>query len=1296
MTWRELLEASVPVHARRAAPDALRALAERLPGTPDRSRADGLAELLLVLESDAEALGAAVRDRARRLRAAPAGAPRRAVVERILVELGGDRKDRAALGRWFDGEAIADRDRLSQHRSWQQRQLLAQALTARLLDSEPLGSVAEGLANRLAAWVRDPDRPQLLRASYVALLGAVSDRVQDSGAAQAVRELAMGSGQVWIQVEAIKAYLALRPSTCRPILAAVLLPDDEALPHLPDDHMFVRARAAALAGEIGEVQLLLAALSRPDPSEHVRQACIRALVAANPVRARQWLVESQDDSDRVRALGWVVQLPDGAQAGAAGWVQALAIPLAEESPWVRALLVRALWDRRPELRDLPVGTESWDGALVDLAAGADEDVAEVAALLARWLDVQRTPKCRTALFQLEIWLQRAREGDRHTFTAPLSVLPVPKVLDVLSVAAADRFDLSAEPVRGGLRVQCGTRRSWALWRILHELRTPAPDKRQAHDHLVDEAHVGKLLAPSRRLAEVTPTRVPGQRVATTETLGWGSQLPLVAQLVGATARETTELMTPRGRITLHRTVPRWRAWWRIQRRYVALDGLRRTQLSRGADGIVAYDEAVADAGLRMVRDHQSAGWPQLVGLVAEAIRTDSNTLADLALVAGVMLGGWAVQSLAVNRAIRRQRQVIPLVVGGWGSRGKSGTERLKAGLFHGLGYRVVAKTTGCEAMVIASCPGADPVEVFLFRPFDKATIVEQRDVLELAASLQAQVMTWECMALRPGFVDVLQRQWMRDDLSTVTNTYPDHEDLQGPSGRDVAQTIAGFLPQGAVAFSTEQHMHPVLEQEARRVGTRLRALRPEHWRLLPRDLLRRFPYQAHPRNVALVVAMADHLGVPSDLALHRMADCVVPDLGVLKEYGPADYRGRSVSFVNGCSANERAGFLSNWGRMGLGEVGPDTGLTERLTIVFNNRADRLARQKVFAAIAVHDATADAMVLIGTNVGSFAADYAQGLRTELGPALIALGGSGRASAWDDLLQRVEQLLRRPRMTPEEAVERAVAHVGSANRELLREATSGQLVALRPADGEVGMVAAAGQWVREVSWLHDQHHDPPRPVDTVVSDLLELLAARLVPLPDSRVSGDQVVHQVVGTAPMGSRLRVLGAENIKGTGLDFVYRWISLDRTQALIDTAVAADQAPPARAALAALGAHTDWGLLDLELALGALQAVHDEGRWRLLGVQSEAEALLAELRSERDAHAAALGPGQGGSSGGWLDRVLTGLEAWLDPFDSVRRRRRAFRLYQDLGARRVGTHRAAEVAKKLTSRQKGGWLGKKG
>ena len=83
-------------------------------------------------------------------------------------------------------------------------------------------------------------------------------------------------------------------------------------------------------------------------------------------------------------------------------------------------------------------------------------------------------------------------------------------------------------------------------------------------------------------------------------------------------------------------------------------------------------------------------------------------------------------------------------------------------------------------MFIQGYAHGDPIEIPLFRPYDKATIWEQSNLIRLAARLNPSVFLWECMALNPSYVDLLQRQWMQDDLATITNTYPDHERRSRP------------------------------------------------------------------------------------------------------------------------------------------------------------------------------------------------------------------------------------------------------------------------------------------------------------------------------------------------------------------------------------------------------------------------------------------------------------------------------------------------------------------------------------
>src|SRR5215831_21258289 len=107
-------------------------------------------------------------------------------------------------------------------------------------------------------------------------------------------------------------------------------------------------------------------------------------------------------------------------------------------------------------------------------------------------------------------------------------------------------------------------------------------------------------------------------------------------------------------------------------------------------------------------------------------------------------------------------------------------------------------------------------------------------------------------------------------------------------------------------------MLPILASEAERCRS---TLYPVTWLeagMIPNDILQRFPYEEHPYNIALVLALAEKLGIDRDFALKEMADRVVPDLGVLKTSPAASLRTRRLEFSNGCSANERHGCLNNW------------------------------------------------------------------------------------------------------------------------------------------------------------------------------------------------------------------------------------------------------------------------------------------------------------------------------------------------------------------------------------------------
>ncbi|HET9239853.1 MAG TPA: hypothetical protein VFO10_21510 [Oligoflexus sp.] len=360
----------------------------------------------------------------------------------------------------------------------------------------------------------------------------------------------------------------------------------------------------------------------------------------------------------------------------------------------------------------------------------------------------------------------------------------------------------------------------------------------------------------------------------------------------------------------------------------------------------------------------------------------ANSIAELLVFCCLLAGLFLYLHGRRHRQGRRDRGAIPLVIGGWGSRGKSGTERLKAALFNAMGRSLLCKTTGCEPVLLYGRRFGPLEEIPLHRPYDKATIWEQLDVLHIAAEAKVDVFLWECMGLNPEYVRLMQDDWMQDDIATITNTYPDHEDIQGPSGMDVAESIASFIPQKGQLLTSEQLMYPLLEKRSREKGTAIG--RPNAFDMfsITDEVLKRFPYNEHPHNIALILALARKLGVSQDYALKEMADRIKPDIGVLRVYPRVSLRGRTLEFSNGFSANEKFGCVSNWQRLGLDKLTLADAPKVWLTALVNNREDRVTRSQVFAQVLVQDLDLDQMFVVGTNIEGFESFFEDAVSSQM--------------------------------------------------------------------------------------------------------------------------------------------------------------------------------------------------------------------------------------------------------------------------------------------------------------------------
>lgn len=1223
------------------------------------------------------------------------------------------------------------------------------------------------LFQRLASVDADP---RLQRSALSALLTALSAmrdereivRVAPTTLAL-IRTWSRDTGRdVWVQAEAQRLLLSVEPLEFVELLAERLQNPP------PGDDLFVRARLVHCLPDLDHLgmpnwELLPVVLQ--DPSEFVRQeACAMLTTAAPPEVGRHWLrrIALEDESLRVRAAALAALRSTAARAD---WPKAFVVELVSDvlaaelddfvlrvaariaGDWLAAVIDGVAPDANgadpPELQAL---SEQVRRKIMPRLQCLREEASAVPlrrqlALESERLWMLMTPRVRNTLQVIRTQWQSVRPGKARWFPRKYRDALGKDLGRALAVLAQDDYGYDLERNWWGWRLRRGERRGFRTWRALHELRNPSPDKRQGHDHTVGRRSRADVRAPSAIMSELSETKVPGEPLHMSHEGSWKPFLPLLDDVLSAVCwrRRTVRFYTSEGLTVLkppRSILRRWLAYCRITLGFSKLAGLRNwrqdsqhrpneyvaalrrlgfvvrfkpydndTPQEVQDDSVTRYFASVP-LGIVAFRDKLHRFFDHLVSYFHSPYE---NTLWHLALFIGGFCLLFLGRHLYVNWSFRRHRRGIPLSIGGWGTRGKSGTERLKAALFCSLGYNVVSKSTGCEAMFMLAPSLGRLKELFLFRPYDKATIWEQQNVLRLARAWGADVYLWECMGLTPAYVDVLQRQWMKDDLATITNTYPDHEDLQGPSGGDVARTIAGFVPRDSNAVTTEREMRPVLEQSAREARTRLQAVGWLESGLIPGDILERFPYQEHPDNIALVSVLAAELGIPRDVALKAMADELVADLGVLKTFPPARVQTRTIEFTNGMSANERLGCLGNWTRLGFDRQDYTTEPGVYVTTIVNNRHDRVARSRVFAELMVNDLHVDRHILIGNNLKGM-----QGYLSEAWHKVVA-----DLHLWSDepddpsaeqVLDELFLRYRRPisvshvRDRLGVMLDGVLSPVGQQSaRASLREewrapdSVAGRLQHLGVADELVvavrnhhsELVEALSEYERIATRVRSARPDERETVTQEFRDLLsQWVLSRLVIVEDYHATGEQVVQQIVEATPPGYRNRVMGIQNIKGTGLDMVYRFQAWDDCHALCRK-LSSDDESTARSALRELGESHDFGLLSEECVLGAITAAGQRsgmaGEWtqEVARLRERVESELAVIREslERKHH----------HSGG-KQALLSFLEQFLDLGDAVRRRKQAEQIYRDIISERISLDRAVAELRSLTKRQKGGWL----
>lgn len=270
-----------------------------------------------------------------------------------------------------------------------------------------------------------------------------------------------------------------------------------------------------------------------------------------------------------------------------------------------------------------------------------------------------------------------------------------------------------------------------------------------------------------------------------------------------------------------------------------------------------------------------------------------------------------------RRQAREDRAKLTHVIHVNGIRGKSTVTRLIAAGLQAGGIAAYCKTTGTLPMTVDTRGEERPI-----RRLGPANIREQLRTMHKAADQGAQVLVAECMAVDPELQKIAQRKMLRADIGVITNVRLDHTDEMGATLPQICDSLCNMLPENGVVFTADPTFAGQIGKRAEELGSRCVLTSPEG--LPPQEI-------DFDENVALALAVCQHLGVERDTALAGMARYHRDPYALSLHKLPGGAR-----FIGALSANDPQSTCGIWNLLrdkhGLEE--------KRLVLLLNNRRDR--------------------------------------------------------------------------------------------------------------------------------------------------------------------------------------------------------------------------------------------------------------------------------------------------------------------------------------------------------------------
>jgi gamma-polyglutamate synthase len=321
--------------------------------------------------------------------------------------------------------------------------------------------------------------------------------------------------------------------------------------------------------------------------------------------------------------------------------------------------------------------------------------------------------------------------------------------------------------------------------------------------------------------------------------------------------------------------------------------------------------------------------------------------------------GLVLYAVLEFRAHQRNLSRIPLRIHINGTRGKSSVTRLVAATLRAGGYRTYAKATGTLPRIIDE----KGLEVPILRPH-RTNIIEQLKIIRYIAKRKPDAAVIECMAVLPEYQWICEHRMIKANIGVITNSRLDHLREMGPTIQNITRSLCNTLPDNGILFTAEKRMFPLMEAEAKKRGVTIQQVDEN---IVPAEAMDQFDHLEHRENVAIALAIADHLKIPKEKALQGMYTSH-PDVGALRFYRVQD-GDKEVRFVNALAANDPESTLAIWERVKDIYQNPGS-----VIMLLNTRADRFDRSIQLIEMIGRNIDYNYLVSIGEKTAMLAQHY----------------------------------------------------------------------------------------------------------------------------------------------------------------------------------------------------------------------------------------------------------------------------------------------------------------------------------